>query len=404
MARKKKKKHSSGLYRKSVTVGRKPDGTPIRQYVYGETQSECEDKIAQIRIDKKMGVVVTDKRSTWGYWAGVWKAIKYKQIGKSTQDMYNSALNHLAPLDGRTASELTSVDLLMIVSEMEAAGYAKRTIKAVIQTAAQICALARKNRAMMIDITEDIKAPKDAPEKKRTALDKSVQDAIWNVKPLPSDNDTDTYRAKRLPLARMLALMTLCCGLRRGETVALSWADVDLKNRCISVSHSYDFKAGKGKDPKTAAGIRKVPVPNRFLLELTEWKKSCPPSLLVFPGGAGHISESEHSNLWDTLLDAINGITVSQRISAGRTKKKPVAIITRKIEFTSHDLRHTFATNSVAKGVDIKTLQYIIGHAKAETLLDIYAHFSQEAWDAAALILDGKLGSGDETAKKVETG
>ena len=178
---------------------------------------------------------------------------------------------------------------------------------------------------------------------------------------------------------------------------------MDLDNRSISVTQSYDFKLKKTKEPKTAAGVRKIPIPLRYHAELTEWKKQSKPSSLVFPGGSGCISESEHSNLWDTLLDAMNGITVSQRISAGRTRNKPAEVIARRVKFTSHDLRHTFATNAVAKGVDIKTLQYIIGHAQVGTLLDIYAHFSPEAWDAAARILDDDFVENTVEIREVET-
>ena len=57
----------------------------------------------------------------------------------------------------------------------------------------------------------------------------------------------------------------------------------------------------------------------------------------------------------------------------------------------------------MSKGVDIKTLQYIIGHAQASTLLDIYTHFSQEAWDAAAQILDADFDDIGDTEKHAET-
>ncbi len=38
-----------------------------------------------------------------------------------------------------------------------------------------------------------------------------------------------------------------------------------------------------------------------------------------------------------------------------------------------HDLRHTFATNALANGMDVKVLSSILGHASAAMTLDIYA-------------------------------
>lgn len=43
-----------------------------------------------------------------------------------------------------------------------------------------------------------------------------------------------------------------------------------------------------------------------------------------------------------------------------------------------HDLRHTAATNLLAAGVDITTVQAITGHASAATLMDTYAHTTVE--------------------------
>ena len=41
---------------------------------------------------------------------------------------------------------------------------------------------------------------------------------------------------------------------------------------------------------------------------------------------------------------------------------------------TAHVLRHTFCSNMVREGMNIKTLQYLMGHSSAMTTLDIYSH------------------------------
>ena len=43
---------------------------------------------------------------------------------------------------------------------------------------------------------------------------------------------------------------------------------------------------------------------------------------------------------------------------------------------TPHILRHTYITNLLLKGVDIKTVQYLAGHERAKITLDIYAHLT----------------------------
>ena len=52
--------------------------------------------------------------------------------------------------------------------------------------------------------------------------------------------------------------------------------------------------------------------------------------------------------------------------------------LTYTIDFdvTPHILRHTYITNLLLAGVDIKTVQYLAGHERAKITLDIYAHLT----------------------------
>ena len=47
-------------------------------------------------------------------------------------------------------------------------------------------------------------------------------------------------------------------------------------------------------------------------------------------------------------------------------------------KFTSHDLRHTFATALYDAGVPVKAAQYFLGHADIKITLDLYTHLSRE--------------------------
>ena len=42
--------------------------------------------------------------------------------------------------------------------------------------------------------------------------------------------------------------------------------------------------------------------------------------------------------------------------------------------FTPHCLRHTFATNCIAKGMRPKTLQKLLGHNSLQMTMDLYCH------------------------------
>ena len=53
-----------------------------------------------------------------------------------------------------------------------------------------------------------------------------------------------------------------------------------------------------------------------------------------------------------------------------------------------HDLRHTFATNALEHGMDVKTLSAIIGHVSSATTLNVYAHVTDGMRQSAAAKID----------------
>ena len=51
-------------------------------------------------------------------------------------------------------------------------------------------------------------------------------------------------------------------------------------------------------------------------------------------------------------------------------------------------MRHTFATNALAYGMDIKTLSTILGHVSCATTLNTYSHVTDEMRQRAAVKID----------------
>ena len=67
-----------------------------------------------------------------------------------------------------------------------------------------------------------------------------------------------------------------------------------------------------------------------------------------------------------------------------------------------HDLRHTFATNALAGGMDVKTLSAIIGHISAETTLNIYTHITDNMQRSAANKIEQGFGRNEGSLSEVE--
>jgi len=68
-----------------------------------------------------------------------------------------------------------------------------------------------------------------------------------------------------------------------------------------------------------------------------------------------------------------------------------------------HDLRHTFAALGIEAGIDVKTIQAMMGHSSIRVTLDIYGHLYGTAYDRTARGLENLVSGGlkvvDLTAK-----
>lgn len=64
------------------------------------------------------------------------------------------------------------------------------------------------------------------------------------------------------------------------------------------------------------------------------------------------------------------------------------------------DLRHTFATNALAYGMDIKTLSTILGHVSSATTLNTYSHVTDEMRQRAAVKIDRGIAKAEIKAQE----
>lgn len=176
----------------------------------------------------------------------------------------------------------------------------------------------------------------------------------------------------------------LATGLRRSEALALTWSAVDFDNEQITVCQKLivgrrrgleggEESAIKIRKPKTKSGTRTLYVDADTLAHLAAWKAFQERALhLVMPEGRGLDQSGDTpvcvgdngSWLRPSSLDRWWGTADS----AGFRDKAGFPGL------NMHELRHTQATQLLGAGVDVKTVQTRLGHAKASHTLDLYAH------------------------------
>ncbi len=158
-------------------------------------------------------------------------------------------------------------------------------------------------------------------------------------------------------------------GLRRGEVLALRWADVDLEAGTMAVVRSLEqTREGLAfKDLKNPRSRRRLPLPPAAVALLRAHRKAQAEERLqagrgwadhdlVFPGPLGHP--------WPP-----GAFTTAFR--------KAVARAGLRLRF--HDLRHLVATTMLTSGADVRTTAGVLGHADPATTLRVYSHAVQVA-------------------------
>lgn len=150
-----------------------------------------------------------------------------------------------------------------------------------------------------------------------------------------------------------LVLISLNTGMRRGEVFNLTWADIDLKNKIITVDG----------DTSKSGQTRHIPMNREALATIEAWKdQHTRDSGYVFPGRDGK------------RLDNVN------------TSWEGVLKLAKVTGFRWHDLRHTFASKLVMAGVPLNTVRDLLGHSDLAMTLR-YAHLAPDSKASAVELI-----------------
>ena len=175
---------------------------------------------------------------------------------------------------------------------------------------------------------------------------------------------------------KLLAILALTTGLRRGELLALQWSDFDLKAKTLEVNKSFVYLAGpdKGlilKDPKTEESQRTIAIPDTVIELLSQHKaKQNAKRLKLGDKWQSGIAEKwkEHNFVFTTW----NGGPMHLDSFGIWLDKYLVKIDLPHI--SPHSFRHMAATFSLAAGKSLKSVSARLGHSRPSTTSDIYAH------------------------------
>lgn len=161
-------------------------------------------------------------------------------------------------------------------------------------------------------------------------------------------------------------------GLRIGEILALTWADIDFKNEVINVSKSLKTVSNKitiGK-PKTKNSTRQVPMLSNVKKALHSQR------VMQFEKGNNNFELDGYTNFVfiNSKGKLFKPVDINSYFNSVREGCKDLVID----HFSSHCMRHTFCTRLIKNNVNIKAVQSLMGHSDIKTTLNVYTHDSIE--------------------------
>lgn len=344
------KPRTDGRYQGYYTI----DGK--KHYVYGKTESEVKTKIeyflkngapkkkpAKKKADTKKAAPTVSEWLT--QWIELFKAPNLKpSTMKSLQGSLKIVFQRLGDKD---MTQITTEDLQALLLGIQG-GRARDMCKGYLEQAfrkALLRGLIPKDPCEALEIKKHRQEHRNALTRQQQAQFLAALDGI---------------------ATKPLLVFLLATGLRVGEALALTFADIDFKDKTVSVNKNVVFIDGKRIDQdttKSAAGVRIVPIPEEVMNLIP---KKSDDKALVFPYAYSGV-RSALRRISNTL-----GFTV-----------------------TAHLLRHTYATRLEEAGISPKMKQYLMGHASLDmtqnTYTDIQADYVKEKAEQIKAAFDTHL-------------
>lgn len=165
------------------------------------------------------------------------------------------------------------------------------------------------------------------------------------------------YLYYEMDIYKMGIIVCISTGLRLGEICSLKWKDIDLSRKVLHVNTTVQRTAVDGKssktilwegEPKSVFSKREIPLSEDVIKLLISYYDA---SAKYVINSNKPMEPRTYQNKFQYYLK-----------SAGIEKKN------------FHILRHTFATNCIDSGADVKSLSEILGHSDVKITLNRYVH------------------------------
>lgn len=359
-------KDKRGRWRGAVSL---PNGK--RRYVSGRTRREVSVKVARLQEQVLTGSLAAPGRLTVAGFMERWLAehVRPNRAPKTSHGYAEVVRLYIVPHVGRVPlARLTPAHVQGMLAALTAGGKSARTVE---------YAHGVLSRALNVAVRWEL-----IPRNPAAAV----------TPPAPARRERDFLsvdQARRLLAAlegdrlRPLYLLGLSLGLRRGEALGLTWADVNLEDATVTVRRSLVAVGPELVEsrPKTPESWATLPLPDFAVTALREHR-------------ARQLEERLRAGAAWRETGYVFTTAVGTPIAPRNLLRHWYGVLHRaglpRMPF--HALRHSAASLLLAQGVPLRTVQQVLRHSKVSLTADLYGHLTLDVTREAVRGMDALLG------------
>ena len=328
------------LYKANPKIGAGP--TSLRE------ERELEER-RKAEIQKQEDMEAKENISFSEFWTGYYKPFaESKKSWAAEKSFYKIWIKEA--LGEKPLKDITIFDLEKLKTKMEKAGKSPKTVQHILANVRQIF-----NRAINLEI---FPGPNPVSKIKFQKLNNQRNRHLDRTETVQL---LDALAGKSMQVHDM-ALLSLHTGMRAAEIFKLTWRNLDLDQGTI---HIVDTKNNESRYAYMSDQVR----------EMFERNAQDKTSDLVFPDLNGNQIQA----ISNTFARTVDDLGLNDDVRDDRDK------------VVFHTMRHTFASWQVQGGMDLYTLQKLMGH-KSFQMVQRYAHLAPDNLKRATAIFN-KMGS-----------
>jgi len=351
------------------------DGT--RKSLYAKTRQEAVRHLGQAIQDRERGMGAVGDRQTVGEYLEWWLAAEALRVKQGSVRRYGQAVRyHLAP-------GLGTIALSRLTAQQVGAFYARELQRGVspngVRFSHTILHAALEDALRLGLVHRNVAHIVDAPRKVKREM------AVYSeaqVRALLAAVAGDRLEA--------LAVLVLATAMRQGELLSLRWPDVDLERKTVVVQTTLHRWPGRGlvrEEAKTAHSQRTIGLSGAAVEALRRQRVR---------------QAEERLRVGEAWVDAglVFSTTIGTPLDPSHLLQRwwyPLLIRAGLPRIRFHEMRHTAATLLLARGVNVKVVSEMLGHASVSITLTLYAHvvphMQQHAVDIMDAIIKGEGGA-----------